>query len=166
MLIDIVAHHHVHQPVVPDELAQLVQGLVQGGHIHPVVRVHYLIVNAPGVADALVHALAVAAVLLVDGPDDVGVLLLIPVADGRGLVFGGAVVHQNDLNVVAPLQQGVHAVLHVGRRVVTGDGKGDQLIHVVLSLHLAIFRAGLSSGPRAQSRSARSRARAAMASIL
>ena len=166
MLIDIVAHHHVHQPVVPDELAQLVQGLVQGGHIHPVVRVHYLIVNAPGVADALVHALAVAAVLLVDGTDDVGVLLLIPVADGRGLVFGGAVVHQNDLNVVAPLEQGVHAVLHIGRRVVTGDGKGDQLIHVVLSSNFFGRRASAGRDGEFYSRSARSRARAAMASML
>ena len=52
------------------------------------------------------------------------------VADGGGVVLGGAVVHQDDLNVVAPLEQGVHTVLHVGRRVVAGDGEGNQFVHV------------------------------------
>ena len=65
----------------------------------------------PGVPDALVDPLAVAAVLLVDGPDDIGVLLGIAVADGGGVVLGGAVVHQNDLDVVAPLEQGLHTVV-------------------------------------------------------
>ena len=130
VLVDIVADHHVHQLVVPDELAQLIQRLVQGGHIHPVVGVHHLIVDTPGVADALVDALTVAAVGLMDGPDNVGVLLLVAVADGRGVVLGGAVVHQDDLDVVAALEQGLHAVLHIGSGVITGDGKGNQLIHM------------------------------------
>ena len=31
VLVDIVADHHVHQLVIPDKLAQLVQGLAEGG---------------------------------------------------------------------------------------------------------------------------------------
>ena len=127
MLIDIVAHHHVHQLVVPHELAQLVQRLVQGGHVHPVIGVHHLVVDTPGVPDALVDPLAVAAIGLMDGPDDVGVLLLIPVADGRGVILGGAVVHQTDLNVVPAGEQGAHAVIHVGRGVVAGHRECDEL---------------------------------------
>ena len=131
MLIHVVADEHVHRLFVPDELAQLVQGLAEGGHVHPVVGVHHLVVDPPGVAEALVDSLPVAAVGLVDGPDDVRILLRVPVADGGGVVLGGAVVHQDDFNVVAPLEQGVHTVLHIGRRVVAGDGEGNQFVHTL-----------------------------------
>ena len=149
MLIDVVAHQHIHQLAVPHELTQLVQGLLQSGHVHPVIGVHHLVVDAPGVPDTLIDSLAVAAVLLVDGPDDIGVLLGIAVADGGGVVFGGAVVHQNDLDVVAPLEQRLHTVVHIGRRVVAGDGKGDQLIHTSFSC-----LSGFGRGPGRRVRSA------------
>ena len=125
MLIDVVGNHQVHQLVVPDELAQLVQHLVEGVHVHPVVGVHHFVVDAPGVADALIHPLAVAAVLLVDGTDNFGVLFCVPVADGGGVVLGGAVIHQDDFNVVPALKERIHTVLHIRRRVVAGDGEGD-----------------------------------------
>ena len=125
VLIDVVGYHQIHQLAVPDKLAQLVQHLTQGVHVQPVVGIHYLIIDSPGIADALVDPLAVAAVGLVDGPDNVGVLFGVAVADGGGVVLGGAVVHQNNLDVLPPLEQGLDAVVHVGRRVVAGDGKGD-----------------------------------------
>ena len=115
VLIDVVGDHQVHQLAVPDKLPQLVQHLMQGVHIQPVIGVHHLIVDALGIADALVHPLAVAAVGLVDGPDDIGVFFCVPVTDGRGVVLGGAVIHQNDFDVVPALEQGLHAVVHIGR---------------------------------------------------
>ena len=135
VLVDVVGHHHVHRGGHMGELAQLGHDGVQSVLVQPVVRVHHLIIYAPGVADALVDALAVAAVFLVDGPDDVGVLGGPRIALGRSVVFGGAVVHQNDLDVLACGQQRLHAVVHVGGGVVAGDGKCNDLIHgIVLPL--------------------------------
>ena len=93
-----------------------------------------------------------AAVLLVDDPDDIGVLLGIAVGDGAGVV-PGAVVHQDDFHLVASLQEGVDAVLHVVLRVVAGD-RECQKFHKNRSYDL-VRRLSQSS-----------RARPAMASML
>ena len=123
VLVHIIAHHHVHR--VFGEGAQLVHHLVQAGHIQPVVRVHHLVVQAGGVGQALVYALAVAAVGLVDDPHHIGVLFGIPVGNGGG-VIGGAVVHQDDLGLIAGLQEGFDAAVHIGGRVVAGHRERDQ----------------------------------------
>ena len=129
MLIDVVADHQVRCGAAGHQGGQLCQHLLQGIGVQPVVTVHHLVVQAGGVADALVDALAVAAVLLMDGLDDGGVLGGIFVADGRGLVLDGTVVHQNDLGLLACGQQRFDAVAHVGCRVVAGDRKGDKFLH-------------------------------------
>ena len=148
MLIDIVGDHHIDGLFVPLELPQLVQHLFQRVHVHPVVRVHYFIVDALGVSDALVDSLSMAAVLLVDGPDNTGIPLLVTVTDGRGLILGGAVVHQDDLNIVPSLEQCVHTVLHIGRRVIAGDRESNELFHVFLSHCTWISSAGTKFPPR------------------
>ena len=128
VLVDVVAEHQVGGGAAVQQQAQPVQHLFQGFGVQPVVAVHYLVIKAGGVADALVDPLAVAAVLLMDDPDDVGVLVGVRVADGGGVVLGGAVVHQDDLGVRAGGEQGVDAVAHIGRRVVARHGKGDKLL--------------------------------------
>ena len=62
---------------------------------------------------ALVHTLAMAAIGLVNDPHHIGILFGIPVGNGRG-VIGGAIVHQDDLGLVAGLQEGFDAVVHIG----------------------------------------------------
>ena len=153
MLIYIVAHHEVHRIGLPGKFPQFIQHLFQRIGIQPVVRVHHFVIEPGGVAQALIHALAVAAVGLVDGSDNAGILLGIPVADGRGVVLGGAVVHQDDLNVIPSGQKGLHTVIHIGRGIVAGYRKGNELVHGAQ----APFSASVSHS---------SRARATMASML
>ena len=88
VLIDVVGDEQVHRSGHGGELPQLGHHLAQGVRVQPVVGVHHLVVKAPGVADALIDPFAVAAVLLVDGPDDVRVFCGPCVALGGGVVFG------------------------------------------------------------------------------
>ena len=129
MLVDVVADHQVGGGAAGHQSLQLGQHGLQGGGVQPVVAVHDLVIQAGGVPDALIHALAVAAVLLMDGLDDGGVLGGVFIADGRGLVLDGTVVHQDDLGLLPGGEQGLDAVAHIGRRVVARDGKGDQFLH-------------------------------------
>ena len=126
MLIHIVADHQVRGGVVLHQNRQLIQHLFQGLGVQPVVTVHHLVVQAGGVADALIDALAVAAVLLMDGLDDGGVLCGVLVADGGGVILDGTIVHQNDLGLLACAQQRFDAVTHIGCGIVAGHGKGDK----------------------------------------
>ena len=130
VLIDVVGDEHVHRGGHGGELPQLGHHLAQGVRVQPVVGVHHLIIQAPGVADALIDPFAVAAVLLMDGPDDVRVLCGPFVALGGGVVFGGTVVHQDDLRVLPGGEQGFDAMVHIGRGIVAGDGEGDNFIHI------------------------------------
>ena len=67
-----------------------------------------------------------------DGLDDGGVFGGVFVADGRGLVLDRAVIHQNDLCLLAGRQQRLDAVAHISRRVVAGHGKGNEfLVHIL-----------------------------------
>ena len=128
VLVDIVAEQQVGGGAAVEQQAQPVQHLFKGFGVQPVVAVHHLVIKAGGVADALVDPFAVAAVLLMDGPDDGGVFGGVLVADGGGVVFGRAVVDQDDLGVLAGGPQGVDAVAHIGRRVIARHGKGDKLL--------------------------------------
>ena len=74
VLVDIVADHQVRRGAPGSQRVQLGQHGPEGGLVQPVVAVHYLVIQAGGVADALIHALAVAAVLLMDGLTMVGYL--------------------------------------------------------------------------------------------
>ena len=86
----------------------------------------------PDTAERLIDALAVTAVLLMDGLDDGGVLCGVLVADGGGVILDGTIVHQNDLGLLACAQQRFDAVTHIGCRVVAGHGKGDKfLLHII-----------------------------------
>ena len=152
VLVDIVADKHVQLLPEGDEGAQLVQRLREGLFVQPIVGVHDLVVKAAGMAQTLIDPFPVAAVFLMDGAHDVGVLGGVAVADGGGVVLGGAVVHQNDLRLRPGGEQRLHAVVYVGGGIVAGDGKCNELIHGVL---LYLSRS-----------SDRARARATIASML
>ena len=127
VLVDIVGDEQVHRLLHGGKLPQLVQGGGQSLLVQPVIGIHHLVVQAAGPAQALVDPLAVAAVLLVNGLDNGRIFGRVFVADGRGVVFGGAVIHQNDLYILPAGEQRVDAVIHIGRRIVAGYGKCDEL---------------------------------------
>ena len=101
MLVDVVAQHQVGRRAPVQQQTQPVQHLGQSVGVQPVVAVHNFIIDAGRMADALVDPFPVAAVLLVDGTDHTGVFGGVLVADGRGVVLGGAVVDQDDLGIRA-----------------------------------------------------------------
>ena len=151
VLVDIVADQHVQLLPEGDERAQLVQRLREGLFVQPIVGVHDLVVKAAGMAQTLIDPFPVAAVFLVDGAHDVGILGGVAVADGGGVVLGGAVVHQNDLDIVAALQNALDALVHIARGVIAGHGEGDEFFlacfvhdHTILS-HSSSARAIMAS---------------------
>ena len=125
MLIDIVGHHQVKGLCIAEVGAQLGQDLLQGIGVQPVIRVHDFEVDAGGIADALIDALAVAAVLLMDDADDVGVFFSVGIGDLAGVVLG-AVIHKDDLGVLPRGEQSLNAMVHICGRVVARHGKGDE----------------------------------------
>ena len=134
MLVHIVADHHVRRGAAGHQSGQLGKHLFEGIDVQPVVTVHDFVVQTGGVADALIHTLAVAAVFLMDGLDDGGVLGGIFITDGRGVVLYGTVVHQNDLGLLSGRKQGLDTMTHICRRVVARNGKGDEfLLHKMIA---------------------------------
>ena len=131
MLIHIVAQQQIHRLLHGGEFPQLGHGLLQAVGIQPVIGIHDLEIQALRVADALIDALAVAAVLLMDDPHDVGVAGGELVCDFAGIVLG-AIVHQNDLGVLPRGQQRLDAVGHIRGRVVARHGKGDEFHKALL----------------------------------
>lgn len=77
-------------------------------------------------AEALVDALSMAAVFLVDCGDDGWVFSGVPVGDfSRGVL--GAVIDNHDLHPVSAGEKTVDAFFHVAFRIVAGNGDGKQL---------------------------------------
>ena len=142
MLIDVVADHHIQRIFSLGQFPQLGQHPLQGLFVQPVIGVHHLVVHPLGVAQPLVDPFAVAAVGLVDGADDVGVALGVLVRDGCGVVHR-AVVHQDDLHLVAAGQQGVCAVAHIGRGIIAGHRKSNQF-HNCYTLQKSRYYASLA----------------------
>ena len=103
MLVDVVADHQVDGRDLLGEAAKPGHELRKRVHVQPVVGIHHHEVQPQRVGDALVDALAVAAVALVDHADHVRVLRGVAVRDGGGAV-GGAVVHQQYVRFVARLE--------------------------------------------------------------
>ena len=119
LVVHKVAHHQVHLLLLLHEAAQSAQDLGKGLFIHPVVAVHDLEVTAPGVFQAGHHRRAVAAVLLMHRTHDAGIQSLVFIRNGSGIVLG-AVVHNQDLHLVAAGEQGIHTMAHVVLRVEAG----------------------------------------------
>ena len=155
VLVYVVAEHKVNVIAAVMEAAQAVHNDLECLNAEPVIRVHDLEIDARGVAKALIYALTVAAVLLMDNADDARKLFCVRVGD-LARVIGGAVVDYNDLGVLACGQQSIQALFHICRGVIAGHGKSD-ILHKIL----------LNYGRGDQIRlSQSSRALATMASIL
>ena len=130
LLVDVVADHEIGGVAQLALAAKVAHHLAHGIGVQPVVGVDDLEVAALGMREAGVDRLAVPAVGLVHGQDRLGVLRLPGVGLLRRVVFGGAVVHDHDLDVVTPLVAGekrLDAVVHVGCRVVARHRERDRL---------------------------------------
>ena len=148
LVVDVVGHHHVAGHRRVQLAAQVHHEREHGRRIEPVVGVDHFEVEARRMGEPRVHRAAVALVGLMDGADDVGVLVLPAVADGRRVVFGRAVVHEQDLDVLAAGEQRLHAVIHVGCRVVAGHGERDGLQKRLLRRGLGVRACCLARRPR------------------
>ena len=103
----------------------------QGCAIEPVVRVDNLVVGALCLAQARKDGNAVAAVLLMHRADDSGVTRLPLIGLGRRLVLG-TVINDDDLDiggVIAPLQNGGDAMVHVLGGVIRGNTECYDFMH-------------------------------------
>ena len=148
LVVDVIGHHHVAGYRRVQLAAQVHHEREHGRRIEPVVGVDHLEVEARRMGEPRVHRAAVALVGLMDGADDVGVLVLPAVADGRRVVLGRAVVHEQDLDVLAAGEQRLHAVIHVGCRVVAGHGERDGLQKRLLRRGLGARACCLARRPR------------------
>jgi hypothetical protein len=121
MLIEIVGNHKVNS-AVPVTFLKLVE---EGRKItaQNVVRVNNLKILTAGPVKALINTLAVAAVLLMNDTDDVGILLCVIISDLTGTILG-AVIDDNDLHTVSAGQKALYTFFHVLCRIVAGHGYG------------------------------------------
>ena len=126
LVVDVITHQQVDLLLRLGKAPQTFQHLGIGLRVHPVVGVHHLEIQARGVGETRHHRVAVAAVFLVDGPDDARILAFIRIRDLRRVV-PGAVVHDQDLHLVAARQQGFHRMVQVVLGIVAWDGDGQQL---------------------------------------
>ena len=125
VLVDVVRHHQIKRMLVVEVGTQLSQNFLQRVGVQPVVGVDDLEIDARRVADALVDALTVATVLLMDDANDGGVFFGVGVGNFAGVVLG-AVVDKDDLGILARGEQGLDAMIHISGRVVARHGKGDE----------------------------------------
>ena len=103
----------------------------KGRAVEPVVGVYDLVVRTLRLAQARKDGDTVAAVLLVYRADDTGVTRLPLVGLGGRLVLG-AVVHHDNLDiggVIAPLQDGGDAMVHVLGGVIRGNTECYDFMH-------------------------------------
>ena len=148
LVVDVVGHHHVAGHRRIQLAAQIHHERKHRRGIQPVVGVDHLEVEAARVREPRVHRAAVALVGLMDGADNVGVLVLPAVANGRRVVLGRPVVHEQDLDVLAAGEQRLHAMIHIGCRVVAGHGERDGLQKRLLRRGLGARAFHLARRPR------------------
>ncbi len=112
LVIDIVAQQHVELRVGLGKAAQRIEDLAVGRCLQMVIAVDDLEEGAGRVLDARVDRRAVAAVLLVDDPDNVRIQHLILIRNFRRMVLR-SVIDDDDLHVLAADQQRIDALFHV-----------------------------------------------------
>ena len=138
VLVYEVGHVHIGQGVFGEVLFHGIQHGAERRFVHPVVRVHDLVVQPGRVAYALVDALAVAAVLLVNGVAYSRISRLVLVGDLPRSVLR-AVVNNDDLDVLAAFEYAVYAVAHIRLRVVARYGECNQFHFMPeFSFHLSL----------------------------
>ena len=135
MDIEIVGQHHIRAALALTFL-QKVQKRRQIG-AERIVAVHYLKIRAGSMGKALVDALSVTAVFLVDHPDDLGIALGVAVGDGAGIILR-AVINDNDLHAVTAGDQAFDTFFHIILRIIAGN-RYSQQFHGIISSQNRLF---------------------------
>lgn len=113
MLVNVVAEEQVYLFAFFYKAAYAIHNTLERYGVKPVVRVDYLKIKTLGVAYALIYALTVSTVFLVDGADYIGISGCILVCYLGGIVLCGAVVYYEYLSLVTCGQQRFYAVTHI-----------------------------------------------------
>ena len=88
--------------------------------IHPVVRVHHLEVLAGCMGEAAHHRIPMAAILLVNGTNNTGIPLLKIIGNFCRPILG-AVIHNENLHILAAGKQGFHGMMQIVLGIVAGN---------------------------------------------
>ena len=131
LLVHVVGDKQVDALVALLETTQDRQHGRKGRTVEPVVRIDDLVVRTLRLAQTRKNGDTVAAVLLVNRADDTGITGLPLVGLGGRLVLGAVVYHDNlDIGgVIAPLQNGGDAMVHVLGSVIRGNTECYDFMH-------------------------------------
>ena len=127
LLVNVVADNEVGCMIAVKLRAKIGHDLAHRILVKPVVGVDDLEVQALGGSEAGVHGSTVPPVFLMDGTNDARVGLLPSISLLGGVVFGRAVVDDDDLDVVTAGQKRLDAFVHVGGGVVARHRERDGL---------------------------------------
>ena len=166
MLVNVVRDEQVDDLAFGNQGAHIGEQRLYSVAVNPVVGVDDLVVHALRGGKAREHRGTVATVGLMHGTHDTRTLGLPGIGLRRRVVFLGAVVDDDDLEVLlrrAGVDDALNALVHIGCRVVAGNGKRDELFHRRDLLFLNVRR--LDDYASATSLSARARALATTASM-
>ena len=86
VFIDEIGDIHIHGPAIQQMLLHGLDQSFQRCLTEPVIRIHDLEVKSLCMTDALVHAFSMPAILLMNHPDDVRILLCIVIRDHPGII--------------------------------------------------------------------------------
>ena len=131
LLVHVVRDKQVNALIALFKATQNRQHSRKSRSVEPVVRVDDLVVSALCLAQTRKDGNTVAAVLLVYRANDTGITRLPLVGLGGRLVLG-AVVHHDNLDiggVIAPLQDGGDAMVHVLGGVIRGNTECYDFMH-------------------------------------
>ena len=131
LLVHVVRDKQVNALVALFKAAQNRQHGRKGSAVKPVVRVDNLVVGALRLAQTRKDGNTVAAILLVHRADDSRITGLPLVGLGGRLILG-AVVHHDNLDIggiIAPLQDGGNAMVHVLSGVIRGNTECYDFMH-------------------------------------
>ena len=119
LFIDIVGDQHVQDLISARKHTKGIQNRLIRRIQHPVVAVNHLEKQAAGLFNSRIHTGAVAAVFLMDGFYDGGILFSVLVRNFCRFV-GGAVIHDENLHILPARKQRIDAFAHVLFRIVAG----------------------------------------------
>ena len=127
LLVDVVANDEIGRMIALELRAKIGHDLAHRVLIEPVIGVYDLEVQPLGGSEASVHGSTMAPVFLMDGTNDARVGLLPSISLLGGVVFGRAVVNDDDLDVVTAGQKRLDTFVHVDGGIVARHRERDGL---------------------------------------
>ena len=101
--VDKVAYQHIQCLVTAGNIPQSIQNLFVSLFLYPVVGVNYLEIQTRCVFNPRIHGRTVTAVFLMNCFNDIGILCRIFICNFRGIILGGAIVHNQYFHIFSSL---------------------------------------------------------------